>query len=465
MIIVRLTVTALICATLCAGRALAQLSPSTRPATTASSEIDELIAQLTSPSETTRQLAKEKLLKLGEPARQALEAHVRARATAESTLKELDANRIAAPTLVTLRMADVRPDAVLAEFVKQTGYEIQPQNDSFWQEANLPNVSIAVDQQPFWTAFKQFCADAGVVMYNSGGAERKILLMPANQYAKTSPFKCPSSARGAFLVLITNIQRTSSLNLADPQNIQRSMWMQMQVLAEPKVRIVRYAHSADLSEAVDEKGDSLLVAGGDRLSGRSYISGRSLEDGLTMPASRGLIMNVAVPLQYPANAGQKIARLRGQLRVVAQVRSDQVEIPDVLSAKDVSKTLDGHRIVLKEVKKTGDRQYQASVVFYRDGMAQKKFGEMCNNPTVRLLDSEGREFMSSGRSNGDSTTEQAEMKLGFSQRNPPALGMGVAWGGGPAALAGGEPAKLVWEIVANTQDILVPFEFTDLPLP
>ena len=460
MTAVRFAATALLCtATFCTAQVLAQAEAPAQPATTAapttaaSPEIDELIAQLSSPSETTRDLAKQKLLKLGEPARKALEAHIRARASAESLLQELDTNKIAGPTLITLKMTDVRPEAVMAEFAKQSGYEIQPGNDSMWQQGNLPNVSVAIDQQPFWAAFKQFCTDAGLVLYNSGSGSRAIQLAPSNQYGGSSLFKCPASANGAFLVLVTNLQRTNSVDLSNSQNIQRNMSMQMQVMAEPKVRIVRFSYNPELTEAVDDKGNSLLIAG------------RSYDGGMNMSSSRGLMWNVSSSLQYPANAGQKIAKLRGRMRVMAQVRSEKIEIPDVLTAKDVSKTLDGHRMTLKEVKKTSDRQYQLTIVFYRDSMDQQKFYEMVNNPTVRLLDSEGREFSFNGNYGGNSSGEQSEMKLGFSQGSPGGIIRRRIGDAGTPAPAGSEPAKLVWELATSTQEIFVPFEFTDLPLP
>jgi hypothetical protein len=54
-----------------------------------------------------------------------------------------------------------------------------------------------------------------------------------------------------------------------------------------------------------------------------------------------------------------------------------------------------------------------------------------------------------GGGGGDSM----EINLQFQKQN---------WNGGQSA---GDPVKLVWEVPVETREVVVPFEFVDLPLP
>ncbi|HEY8668105.1 MAG TPA: hypothetical protein VIL86_15765 [Tepidisphaeraceae bacterium] len=451
--IVRLTLASLCALPVLATKiqpALAGEAATTAPSANAK-EIDQLIAQLASPDEATRDQAREKLIGMGDSARSALEAQVRARSAAEAALQQIDTNKVAGGTPITLKVTDARPEAILAEISKQAGFEVVPYNETAWQGADLGTFSFSFDKKPFWEVLREVCQKANLSIYNNGNPDRRIMLMPGNMGGNSGFMKFPASTKGAFMTVVTTLQKNSSVDLSNPQVINRALSMNITVLAEPKVRIIQYSYQPDVEEAVDEKGTSLLAGGGGAGAGmrRSRFEGG-------MQNVRGSQVNMGVPLACPAEAGQKIARLKGKVRFIVQTRAETIEVADPLAAKSVSKTVGGRRFTLKEVKKINERAYQATVVFYREGMDQQAFSEMINNPTVKLLDADGKEITFNG-TNGStgSSNDQYEVKLQYYRRGKE-NGDNVDQG---------EPAKLVWEVTTGSQEVLIPFEFTDLPLP
>ncbi len=403
-------------------------------------EVEALIGQLSSPEEKVRHAAQEKLVRLGDEARAALEAHVRAKVAAETVLQRIEVNKVAGPTLVTLDLKDASPEATITEICKQTGFVIQPSHESVWQQVSPTAVTLNVKQQPFWNLMRDACARTGLAIYNSGNNDRRIRLMAASQLGQNL-FKCPAVINGAFMITVNSLQRSSTVNMANPQDISRSMYLQMTVFCEPKVRVIQYSYVPEIDEAVDEKGNSLI----------NTSRGGAMRQ---MSSGGGILWNCSLPLQYPGDAGQKIAKLRGKLRFVVQTRSETLEIPDVLKSKDVTKTVAGRRVLLKEFRKTSEGQYQARVVVYREGVEQQQFHESINNPGIRLIDADGREFTYNGANSSNSSNDTYEANFIFSVR-----------GGMAEPNAPGEPATLLWEFATASQEITIPFDFGDLPLP
>jgi len=416
---------------------LAAAPPTTGPS---SREIEALIGQLSSPDEKVRQAAQDKLISMGDEARTALEAYVRARSAAEAALQKIDTNKVAGATLLSLDVKGATPENLIAEISKQTGFDIRAYHESVWQQATPTPVTLKVDQQPFWTVMREACSKSGLAIYQGGYADRRMRVMAASQMGQ-NPMKCPAVISGAFMITVNSLQRTNSVDMANPQNISRSMYLNMMTFCEPKVRIVQYSYVPEIEQAVDDKGNSLVstMRGG----------GPSRQ----MTSSRGVAWQCNVPLLCPAEVGQKIAKLSGKMRFVVQTRSETLEIPDVPKAKDVTKTVGGHRVTLKEFRKLGERQYQLTLIMYRDGMEQQQFYEMVNNPNIRLSDADGHDFVFNGANSGRNTNDSYEARLMFGMRGEP----------GEAAL--GEPATLSWEIPTAVQEITIPFEFSDLPLP
>ena len=63
--------------------------------------------------------------------------------------------------------------------------------------------------------------------------------------------KMPASINGAFMVVATSIQRTSSVEFANSKNVQRNLSMQLQAMVEPKVKVIQVSYNAEVDEAME----------------------------------------------------------------------------------------------------------------------------------------------------------------------------------------------------------------------
>jgi hypothetical protein len=151
-------------------------------------------------------------------------------------------------------------------------------------------------------------------------------------------------------------------------------------------------------------------------------------------------------IQYERGAGQRIARFRGNIPVTILTGSEIVDFEDVLSARDVIRTAGEWRFEVKEVQPTGNNHYRAMVVVH-GASAVPELASLVNPPFVRLIDARGQELTYVG-SGGTSGATQANGELTFTR------GTGV-----------GEPTTLLWEVPLATREIILNFDFADLPMP
>src|SRR5439155_18335284 len=185
--------------------------------------------------------------------------------------------------------------------------------------------------------------------------------------------------------------------------VQRNLSMQMAVFVEPKVRVIQFSYSPEIQEATDNHNNSLIVPNSSSNTG--------------MNSARGVMWNLGASLQYPTkNPGDKITKLRGRIKTLVQTRSEIIEIPEPIGAKEQTKTQGGRRLLFKGLKKNNERQYQVDFTIYHDGMDQQQFNSMMDNPPVRLLDSEGHEYQSNG-GGGSSNGEEISRQISFYRRS------------------------------------------------
>ena len=289
----------------------------------------------------------------------------------------------------------------------------------------------------------------------------------------------PASIHGAFMTVITQLQRLNVADLANVPKVNRTLTMTLSVYVEPKVKIVKWASVPDMAEAVDEKGHSLLAV---------PAAGAQPPAAARAAWSYGRAMGwMAVPLVYPQGAGEKIASLKGTIRVVAQLKGEKLEIPEVTKAENIEKTVGGRRMLLKGVKRLNEWQYQATVVFYKDTLDAQQFQDLVTSPGMRLVDADGQEFLSAGAMSGGvwlgggggpGGARAMLMQPGGAPNPAPAqpaadktesevqltfFRQGQVRAGQAGALA--EPLKLVWDVDTESKEIAIPFDFKDLPLP
>lgn len=424
------------------------LAQATAPSTTAPSadagEIEALVKQLSADSFQARQEAQDRLVRYGADARPLLQKLLEtstdpeARTRAEAAMSQIEEDRVTGPSMVTMHVKDGSPERALAELSRQGMYAIPTMPENLFQQEhmNVPTkVTLDVDRQPFWVAMRQYCEKTGLRV-NAMGGERKFVITMGGDESLLGPVVYS----GPFMVVANSVTRTSSINLAHDRAPARSLNLQITVFAEPKLNVMGHDYYPRLTEAVDDRGNSLLVP--------RQVMYSSMSQDVSMRWTLG------APLSIPENLGTRLVRLKGFCRVMMQTRSETWEVPNALTAGGAtqSKAIGGRRYVVNELKAVGNGDaYQLKLTVVREGARGEMWQQFGRGMRVSLVDGDGKALANRGWGQ-EGPEEKATYTYTFSR--------GTDTGGQTGAAA-----KLVLEVPTEVKEVEVPFEFKDLPLP
>ena len=361
-------------------------------------------------------------------------------AATDPAMKNPQAAKALSATIVSGEFKNTRALDAFAELAKQSGYAIEPYSGG---QTRYAAVTATIKNQPFWAAMREVCARGNVGLYYYGDDDPdKILLMPSN-YGQQHMMKAAASINGPFLTVLTNLERVNTLDMSEPEKTTRNINIQLYTFAEPKARPTSYSYQPVIDEAVDDNGNSMMPTGPRQEH---------------MQSSRGSRWYGHVSRPYPTtNPGKRIAKLRGHFDAKVQLQSEPVEIADPLKARDVVKTVAGKKITFKSMTSSGSGggNYIAQIAFHRgENEDPQAFQQNAWNTesVVKVTDAaKGRYQVWAGGGSGG--TDEVTKHFQISRRS------------GSQAAGGSEPNKLVIEVPTATQDVDIPFELVDLPLP
>ena len=354
-------------------------------------------------------------------------------AAAFPALAQPPATRQAPPagSVVTLKFTDASPKDVFAELSRQSGAELRAYPRNLWESQDWPTISINLENVSFWHAIKELSEKTNVTLQRMG-MDRELVLVQG----QAKPWQnLPTAEHGPFLVVAHSayLQHNADLTTKD---VRRSCTVRFTVYAEPKIKVLKGLFSAEIEAAVDENGAKLVPQ-------------QVRPEKMATNTSWAWSMNAT--LVPPPGVGNEIDRLRGSGRFLIQLRSEKAEIDDILNAKGATKVIENNRLLIKDVKATGDT-YTLNVALERvPGAADWNENSLAS--TLRLVDANGDSLTRRNYASQGVAEEQLSMNLIFSRQD---------WNGNISA---GEPVKLVWEVPTETAEVAVPFEFRDLPLP
>jgi hypothetical protein len=196
-----------------------------------------------------------------------------------------------------------------------------------------------------------------------------------------------------------------------------------------------------LEKAEDENGKSLLPQDGQLQTGFAF--------------GPGSVLQLTARLHCPPDVGKRIAIIKGGIDVSIQTRAARLEVPDIRNARSVTRAAGGVRFTVHQLTKNGDNWQLAVTVQPEEAAGQQQWEriqQIVSMADMKLLDDRG-EPLHRGSQSTTGGAGQMEMTVEFTSRG---------WGRNRQP---GEPSVLVWTVPTATKDIVVPFEFRDLPIP
>lgn len=341
---------------------------------------------------------------------------------------------ITRPTIVTFKMDNAAQKNVFDELAKQAGTTFSTIGGAkFWETRPGDPISVEAVNQPFWLVMRDACAKAGISLkYATDTADPRIILTRDKQ--EWTEF--PAISSGPFLVNLIGLRRESTVDARKPKDIQRAFFVKFTIFCEPRVRLLKGPSLAKIEEATDDKGNNLAP--------KEY-------DDQAFAFITSWVDNLQGKLEYPAEPGTRITKLRASAKFTAQTRLETIEVADPLGAKGVSKSVGGRKVTIVNVKRNPE-EYEATVTFARDQLSPEEWAKaLFPGNALRLVDNEGKMVVAKGYGVGG---KEDEATFVFKFEKDPPKGSRI-----------GKPVKLVWEIPTATQELPLAFEFKDVPLP
>jgi hypothetical protein len=349
------------------------------------------------------------------------------------------------PSVITMHYKDAPLQGVLEDFVHQAGADMGIERRQIVNYAKSRRISIDLDHADFWTALHAISDGAGLRPQPYLTDSRMVFEANANANAMFGGFDMFSDAAkasGAFLIIPWECWLNRAVDYEQEGDSPSDFGMKLIVMPEPKLHVIGPANQQWMRECVDEEGQSLV---GNSRQSRFFETGR------------GWWWIMRANLREIPHMGQRIARLRGELKFVVQSKSELIEIDDPANLKDLTRTIGTRTITFKELaNQNGQWRLRLSITD-----SAKPGGRPVANifSGLQILDAQNQPYRQIGISL-NRHGQQSEASLIF---------IGYANNGmmdrlGEVASLG-PPKMLRWEVPTQTRLITVPFELNDLALP
>ena len=410
-------------------------------------EVETLFKQLAADDFRDRDAARKGLIDLGDeavPHIKALAAKANdpeTRAAVEAVLQGIDARSVSGPSLITLDVTDAPAEEVLRAIAKQAHAELPVWPEGAFQRGPLKDrkVTLKVKRQPFWNVMKDLLPELGLHVASHGRGNQMTLSQGGGE-----SMKGPAHIDGPFMVVANSAHESNTINFANPGQRSSSVSIALQAYVEPKLKVIGRAHTPVIEEFTDDAGQSLV----DEAQRRAAMLQMRIQT-----HARESSFSLRVPV--PAGRAKRVGLLKGFVPILAQTKTDRIEVPDIAKAKGSVYTKGGWRLEVQDLAEN-DGQYTLKMEITRDVPIRRQPGppprnewrDRLDGDAIRLLDADGRPLEKSGYSmNGQNHIYKCEMR--FRRKDTPA----------------GPPAKLVWVFPTEAEELRIPFEFKDLPLP
>jgi hypothetical protein len=402
-------------------------------------EVEQLFKQLNADDFKTRETARKQLIERGEEAVPQIKALAEkaqdpeTRTSVAAILEAIDAQSVTGPSLITLDMKDAPAKDVIDAIARQAKTELAVWPDDVWGQVDKKTLTLKVTRQPFWQVMKDVLPQFGLQL-NSHGPGDRLRLMRGTPNHMTGP----AHLSGPFMVIATGANESRSIDYGKPDAATNARThIDVNVYVEPKLRVLAREYNPFIEEFVDDAGHSLVTPG--RGAGRH------------LSHSRDPLFNININVPQVEGRTKRIAKLKGSIRAVLMTKSDRIEVPQITKAKGSSQSKGDWTIKVNDVTADASGAVILNVTILKNVVgAANEESEWKRNvgfDSFTVVDEDGRPLDKQGHSMS---------------------GNGKQWDGNFQFRRGrgtGEPAKLVWEFPVEAEEVQIPFEFKDLPLP
>lgn len=364
----------------------------------------------------------------------------------QMTVEELN-RAIGGPTLVTVKIANATIAEAFDEVRKQSSIPIKAYLPTQWAAFKTTS-PVNIVRQPLWLALREL-QNIWNLRFESYVLRPGLSLMV---YSDVRGDRIVSVGPCVFSISGVNYARSVSFSREGKSVPASDFSITGRAFIDPKVQVVRGSTYYQLDEAIDDKGLSLRR-----------------DEASTLLSAEANPIRFSLPLQPQAGMGRTLPRLKSMLGFVAVTRREVWEVPNVLQARDVVKTItrDGveERFFVDGVRKEGE-DYHVQITVSRPRSETRRIVQLGNKHNfviietnhydqVRLVDAQNRDwprYTYRIQTQGDRQTSIISTTVIFRKR--PA-------GDGEV----GTPVKLIVSVPTQWREVRVPFEFKDLPLP
>jgi hypothetical protein len=404
-------------------------SASTQPA---SPDVVALVRDLTSDQFSVRESAQKELEGMGDAVVPELQGLVggdlsgEARARIGVIIGRIHEERQFGGSIITIHCHDAPLENVLRDFAQQAGgADLGLDRPQIQDYLKSHKISLDLDHVDFWTALQAIEDGSGLhIRQDTNG---QMILDNIGFWFGQMGDRAHSCIAGPCMICPQSIDWHTQFT---SRGVTSFLNVQLMAMVEPKIRLSGGQQGEWIKQCVDENGHSLVAEG---VSG--FMGGRQW----WVPLS--------VNLRVFPGMGTKIARMTGELTFNVQMKSERIEVDNLLAAHNETRAAGGGTLIVQDCKNVNG-QYQLRLEV--TGPPDSSFGELARNymgSSMQVQDVLGQplQLISGGRTND--VNGMWSIFLGY-PANPPAH----------------PPQRLVWDITTQSRRITVPFELKDLNL-
>jgi hypothetical protein len=345
------------------------------------------------------------------------------RKNVELALQLIRDNRLFGPSLISLNVKDAPAASVIDSVATQCAGPLPSSPSDLLSQGEWPKLTLNYDRRPFWEVMNDLAGRLKIDFLLSEPQEVRLTRAGGrHDFITTS---------GAFLFTVGTYGMP-----------RRGLTLDLAVYAEPKVLVLRTL-DLKLERAVDDQGNVLTPQSGRGFRGRGGMRWNQVR-------SRNGPRQVTVQFQRPP--GDRIAELRGNVKLAIQETAAKWEIADVLEMSPATRIIQAIPVTLDSVRNLSDEtcQLQLSIPYGWDhtGPEQDEVIDLMHRG-LALYDAAGKP-LTMDVPEARQQTSSTEIDVNFSR--------------GSGRAKAGPPAKLIWTIPDKVREMFVPFEFKNIPI-